>query len=71
MAASFDRVDTGERIFIRRKSKLYTIVPVDADDIDITPALLAKIDKARKEHNEGKALKFSNASAAQQWMDEL
>ena len=54
MARSFDRVDAGERVFIRRKNQLYTIVPVSEDDLTITPELAAKIEKARQEYHEGK-----------------
>lgn len=54
MANSFDRVDAGEQIFIRRKNQLYTIVPVSEDDLTITPDLTAKIEKARQEYREGK-----------------
>lgn len=32
----------------------FTIVPVEDDDLTITPELQAKIDKARKECKEGK-----------------
>lgn len=71
LASSFDRVDGGERIYIRRNSRLYTIVPVDDDDLEITPALAAKIEKARQEHRDGKTLRFESAAAAQKWMDEL
>lgn len=71
LATSFNRVDGGERIYIRRNRKLYTIVPVEDDDPEMTPALAAKIEQARQEHKEGKTLKFKSASAAQQWMDEL
>ena len=56
MASSFDRVDAGERVFIRRKNQLYAIVPVDDDDLAITPELAAKIEKARQEYREGKAI---------------
>lgn len=56
MASSFDRVDTGEHVFIRRKNRLYAIVPVDADDLTITPEMAAKIEKARQEFREGKTV---------------
>ena len=46
MASSFDRVSAGEHVFIRRKNKLYTIVPVSEDDISVTPELAEKIEKA-------------------------
>ena len=71
LATSFDRVDGGERVYIRRNSKLYTLVSVEDDDLEITPALAAKIEQARQEHSEGKTLKFESAAAAQKWMDEL
>lgn len=71
MAASLDRVDAGEQIFIRRKKQLYTIVPVEDNELGITPELAAKIDKARKEFREGRTLRFESAAAAQKWMDEL
>ena len=57
MASSFDRVDAGEHVFIRRKNQLYTIVPVsEEDDRTITPELAAKIEKARQEYREGKTI---------------
>lgn len=53
MASSLNRVDAGERIFIRRNHQLYAIVPVGDEDITITPELQAKIDSARKAYREG------------------
>lgn len=71
MANSFNRVDAGEQVYIRRKKQLYTLVPVDDSDLSMTAHLAAKIEKARKEYREGNTLKFENAAAAQKWMDEL
>lgn len=71
LATLFDRVDGGERVYIRRNHKLYTLVPVEDDNLTITSALAAKIEQARLEHREGKTLKFESAEAAQKWMDEL
>ena len=71
LSANFDRVDAGERILVRRRNRVYTIIPVDDDDMSITPELQAKIDKARKEYQEGKTMHFESASDAQKWMDEL
>ena len=71
MANSLDRVDAGERVYVRRNRKLYTIIPVEDDDLTITPALAAKIEQARQEHKQGRTLKFESAKDAQQWMDEL
>ena len=52
LSANFDRVDAGERILVRRRNRVYTIVPVEDDDLTITPELKAKIDKARQEYKE-------------------
>ena len=71
LATYFDRVLAGEKVFIRRKNKLFTIIPVDEGDLTISPELAEKIAKARKEHHEEKTMKFSSAAAAQKWMDEL
>lgn len=54
LSANFDRVDAGERILVRRRNRVYTIVQVEDDDLTITPELQAKIDKARQEYKEGK-----------------
>ena len=71
LSANFDRVDAGERVLVRRRNRVYTIIPVDDDDMSITPELQAKIDKARKEYQEGKTLHFESAADALKWMDEL
>lgn len=43
-------------MFIRRKNQLYAIVPIDDDDLTITPELASKIEKARQEYREGKTI---------------
>lgn len=71
LASSLDRVDAGERVLIRRKRQTYAIIPVEDDDLTITPELQVKIDKARREHREGHTLQFQTAKDAQKWIDEL
>ena len=71
LSANFDRVDAGERILVRRRNRVYTIVPVNDDDLTITAELQAKIDKAKQEYNENKTLHFDSATEVQKWMDEL
>ena len=44
MAAIFDRTDAGEKNFIRRRNKLYAIVPVTEDELEISPEPAAKIE---------------------------
>jgi len=71
LAASLDRVDKGEQVLVRRGNKTYTIIVVNDGELEVTPQLAAKIEKARQEYRAGTTLEFDNASAAQQWMDEL
>lgn len=71
LAESFDMVDAGKQIFIRRRSKMYAVIPIDMDDFAITPTLQAKINKAREESQKAQTKKFKNASDAQKWLDEL
>ena len=60
MATSFDKVDAGEQVFIRRKNQLYTIVPVKEEELSITPELAAKIEKARQQFHDGKTISLSS-----------
>ena len=47
MAANFDRVDAGERVLVRRRNRLYAIVPVADEDLAITSGLQTKTAKAK------------------------
>lgn len=71
MASSFDRVDAGEHVFIRRKNQLYTIVPVSEDDLTITPELAAKIEKARQEYREGKTISLKTHEDVDKYFESM
>ena len=71
LANSFDLVDKGESVLVRRRGKVYAIVVVEDHDLEISPQLAKKIEKAREEYRAGSTMEFENAAAAQQWMDEL
>lgn len=71
LASFFNMADKGESVFIRRNQRVYTLVPVTDEDIAITPALAAKISKARKEYNDGQTVGFDSAAEAAAWMDSL
>ena len=53
LAASFDKVDKGESVFIRRKGKIYALSSLGSEDNIITPALKEKINNARREYQAG------------------
>ncbi len=71
MASSFDRVDAGEHVFIRRKNQLYTIVPVSEDDLTITPELAAKIEKARQEYRDGKTISLKTHEDVDKYFESM
>ena len=72
MASSFDRVDAGEFVFINRgRQKTYAIIPVDDDDLAITPELAAKIEKARQEYRDGKGITLNSREEMEKWFDSL
>lgn len=68
----FDLADRGDRVIIRRnKKQAYTLVPVNDEDITITPELQAKIDNARQEVREGKCAVLSTPSDIETFFDSL
>ena len=71
MASSLDRVDAGERVFIRRKNQLYTIIPVSEDELTITPELAAKIEKARKEYQEGQTVSLNTHEDVDKYFESM
>ena len=72
MASSFDLVDAGEHVFINRGSKkMYAIIAVDDDDLTITPAMAAKIEKARKEYKEGKGVSLKTHEDIDKYFESL
>ena len=71
MASSFDRADAGERVLIRRRRQLYTIVPVKDEESALTPALAKKIAKARKEMREGKCVTLRTHEDRDKFLESL
>lgn len=68
----FDLADQGERIIIRRNRKqAYALVPVDDDDLSITPALQAKIDQARADIKAGRSHTLRSTEDIAQYFDAL
>lgn len=72
MAGSFDLVDAGEKVYINRGSrKTYAIIPIEDGDLTITPALAAKIEKARKEYREGKTISLKTHEDIERYFDSM
>lgn len=66
-----DQAAAGEYVLIRRKKQMFTLVPVDEDELTITPELQSKINKARKEHKEGKTIACKTADDLTAFLDSL
>lgn len=57
-ASIFDLADNGEKVIIKRgKKQAYTLVPIENDDIQISPAMEMKILKAIQSSKEGRTTK--------------
>ena len=70
MADIFNRVDNNEKVVIRRRNKLYSIVEIKEENI-ITPELQLSIDRARKELAEGKTVSCKNREELHAFLDSL
>ena len=58
----------GEEVILTSRAGNVRLMPIE----DATDSCLAALSRrAWKEHIEGKSIKFSDARAAQNWMDEL
>ena len=50
---------------------MYAIIPVEDDDLTITPAMAAKIEKARKEYREGKGVSLKTHEDIDKYFESL
>ncbi len=68
----FDLADQGEKVIIRRnRKKAYTLVPIENDDLTITPELQARIDKARAEIKAGNCVTLKSHTDIDTYFDSL
>ena len=66
----------GERVILSSRAGYAELTPISEDDKKFDEYVNSEefrivAEKARREFHEGKTLRFSSASAAQKWMDEL
>ena len=71
MADIFNRVDNNEKVIIRRRNKLYSIIELKEENFSFSPEQEAAIENARLELKEGKTRRFNSAEEAQKWLDSL
>ena len=68
----FDLADKGEKVIIRRSRKQsYTLVPIEDDDLTITPELQARIDKARAEIKAGNCVTLRSSEELDRYLETL
>ncbi len=68
----FDLADKGDKVIIRRsKKQAYTLVPVEDDDLTITPELQARIDKARAEIKAGHGITVHGREELDAYLESL
>ena len=68
----FDLADQGEKVIIRRnKKQAYILVPVEDDDLTITPELSARIEKARQEIRAERCVTLKNREDIDAFFDGL
>lgn len=68
----FDLADKGEKIIIRRnKKQAYTLVPIEEEDVTLTPAMQARIDKARAEVKAGKCIMLKSKEDIDRYFESL
>lgn len=68
----FDLADKGEKVIIRRSRKqAYTLVPIEDDDLTITPDLQARIDKARAEIKAGNCVTICSSEDLDRYLENL
>ena len=71
MASMFKKVDAGEQVLVRRNNRMYTIVPVEDEDLRISPELMARIEKSRKQIAEGQCYICRNKEELNAFLDSL
>lgn len=71
LAASFDRAEEGEHVFIRRKNRIFALVDVGKEELMITPELQKRIEEARKEYRNGNYVACRTKEELNSFLDSL
>ncbi len=70
-ASILDLVDKGRTVVLRRGRKSYTITPVREDDMDFTPQMYAKIDKALEQVKNGDVFKMEESESLESFLHRI
>lgn len=68
----FDLADKGEKVIIRRnKKQAYTLVPIDDEDLTLTPEMQKQIDKARADIKAGMGITVRGKEELDTYLESL
>lgn len=70
MSSSLNRIDAGERVYIRRGEQVYALIAVHDYD-ELSPELYEDIEKGRKEFTEGKCVECRNHEELSSFLESL
>ena len=70
ISSSLNRIDAGERVYFRRGTKIYTVIPVSDND-ELSPDLYADIEKGRKEYAAGECVECKNHVELSSFLESL
>lgn len=71
MASTFNRIDAGEQILVKRNNRMYTIVLVEDDDLKISQELWARIEEGRRQIAEGDCVVCNNQEELKAYFESL
>jgi antitoxin (DNA-binding transcriptional repressor) of toxin-antitoxin stability system len=71
-ASLFDLADSGEEIIIKRgKKRAYTLVPVDDNDLYLSPEAEERIKRSREQYRNGEFTTCKTANEAIKFLESL
>ena len=71
LAATFDKVDKGQRVLIRRKNKIYALISVGQEDLSLSPELQKRLDDAHRAYQNGESTVLNSEEDINNYFDSL
>lgn len=71
MSKYFDRASSGDCVLVHRGTKMFTLVPVTTDDIELSPALQQRFDAAHQSLQKGECVACNNHQQLHELLDAL
>ncbi len=71
LSTSFDKVDNGENVYIRRRNRIYALISIENEDLTVTPALNRRIKEVHEAYQQGKCITCSTNEELTSFLDSL